>query len=205
MHTRCRNNGSMRCFILLLASLAMCASAQRNDAQPASQEDINRALEVLHKTPIVAPAPAAKPGVPSQTGSASTNPASVMTPAKTLPTANTMSPLTRDMERRAREVLTGAKTESRPRPTPNPAREALERASANEQLRKQAVEETRRGLPKAESSAQPTTLADEEQRKAQQELDRQKNLERIEMEVQRARLAREQKAAETAGTKTNAL
>jgi predicted membrane protein len=59
---RYRNNALMRCSILLaMLGLALGAWAQ---PQPASQEEINRALEVLRKTPAVAPPPAAKPGVP---------------------------------------------------------------------------------------------------------------------------------------------
>src|SRR6185436_16194138 len=159
------------------------------------------ALELLHKTPAVAPPPTAKPGVPLKITTTATNTAPAMTPARTQPTP-AGSPMTKDMERRAREVLSGATADQHPEPTPNPAREAVERANANEQLRRQAVEETRRGLPQS-NTAQPTSLAEEQQRKAQDEIDRQKNLERIELEVQRARVAREQKAAQAGASATN--
>ena len=104
-----------------------------------------------------------------------------MTPARTQPVPTARSPLTEDMERRAREVLNSTKAQEPAQPTPNPAREAVERANAHEELRKQAVAETRRGLPQS-NTAQPATLAEEEQHKAQEEIDRQKNLERIELE-----------------------
>src|SRR5687767_12783524 len=102
----------MRCSILLAASLAMGAWAQ-TPPPPPSQEELNRALELLRKTPVTPPPPAAKPGVP-------------------LKVVNT--PLTTDMEQRAREVLQNTKVEPQPPAPATPAAEAIERAQARDEL-----------------------------------------------------------------------
>ncbi|HTD88230.1 MAG TPA: hypothetical protein VK850_16765, partial [Candidatus Binatia bacterium] len=193
----------MRCSILWAAvSLAISASAQ---TQPASQEEISRALDVLRKTPAVAPPPTARPGVPLKITTGSNAAPSTLAPGRPLVAPPHSAALTADMERRAREVLEGTRGESRT-PAITPAKEVLEKANAREEMRKQAVEETRRGVPQTATTTGPGSLAQEEERKAQEEIDRQKNIERIEMEVQRARLAREQKTAAQgdAVAKTNA-
>ena len=199
----CRNNAFMRCSILLVAvSFAISAGAQ---TQPASQDEINRAQDVLRKTPAVAPPLTSRPGVPLKI-TTTTNAAPAIPAARPAGVPPASSPLAADMERRAREVLDGTRVEQRT-PASTPAKDVVEKANAREEMRKQAVEETRRGLPQTATTTQPGTLAEEQQRKSQEEIDRQKNLERIEMEVQRARLAREQKTAAAAPaevTKTNA-
>ena len=189
-----RNNAFMRCSILLAVSFAIGAWAQ---AQAATQEEIDRAIELLRKTPV-APPPAGRTNTttnPSTNAAAATKP---QAPATVTPT----SPATADMERRARELLQNEKPQPHLQPAPSPATEVIERARAREDVRQQAIQETRRGLPQTET-AQPATLAQEQQRKSQDEIERQKNIERIEMEVQRARIAREQKAAQVLATKTN--
>lgn len=184
----------MRCSVLLLASLALSAFAQN---PPASQEEINRALEVLRQTPTTAPPPTARPGVPLTIITRSN-----MAPAKSQAPSAATSPLTADMEQRARELLQNTKVDPRPQVVTTPGAEAIERAKARDEMRKQAVEETRRGLPQAPSSP-PGTLAEEQQRKAQEDIERQKNLSRIEMEVERTKLLRQQKATEAQAAKTN--
>jgi hypothetical protein len=127
MYLRYRNNGFMRCSILLAVSCAISAWAQ---TQPASQEDIDRAVELLRKTPAVAPAPSAKPGVPIKVTS-TTNAAPSIVPARPLVFPPSATTLSGDMERRARELLQGTTPEPRTQPT-TPGKEALDRANAND-------------------------------------------------------------------------
>ena len=175
-------NAFMRCSIFLAMSFAIGAWAQ---TQPASQDDIERAIELLRKTPVVPP-PSAKSAPPVKNTTAPSNAApAVATPVRPQAPSVSVPPV------------------SRPQTTPDLATEVFERAKAREEMRKQAVEETRRGLQQGQTG-QPGTLAEEQQRKAIDDIERQKNLQRIEMEVQRARLAREQKAAAQAQpAKTN--
>ena len=211
----------MRCSIVLLAS---CAIALQSFAQrPASPEQIDKALELLRRTPGVAPSPAPQPGVGLKITS-NTN----AVPAVAAQSNVSTNHLAADAEDRARAMLrkimieqpatpqaTVPSTSIAPStPTPDTAPQAvqapaapapstapapgdpLERARNREAVRQKALSEARNIAEQQRTTERPTPqVAGDQQRKALADAERQRELQRIEMEVEKARRERELKNA----------